>query len=280
MKGLDGVLLLTAGFGQRAEPLSLVRPKALLPFQDGSLLGRMALEAGRMNPRLLAVNASRCPALVLEETRKCSRMDPLLLFEERPLGVVSTLSALAGTVRGPWMLMNTDMVLKADLEGLFRKHQAGGALCTLLCGDPPAMGSYGSVQVSGVPRHYLGVCVLEPEVFLRSEQQQGFQNLFSPLIVGEPAGYEGAEVWMDMGEAELFRLNLLGQGSFIHPEANVSTNAVLARSFHVSKGCVVEAGAVLSDSVMLEGSALTAGAGLEAEVLPWFSRRSCIAHRQ
>jgi hypothetical protein len=39
VSGLQGVLLLTAGFGRRAEPLSLFRPKALLPFREKTLLG-------------------------------------------------------------------------------------------------------------------------------------------------------------------------------------------------------------------------------------------------
>ncbi len=280
MKDLEGVLLLTAGFGRRAEPLSLTRPKALLPFLDGTLLGRLARAAGRLKPGVLAVNASRCPALVLQEARSGSGMEPVLLFEERPLGVVSTLAGMADSVRGPWMVCNTDMVVDADLDGLLEHHRAVGALCTLLCGEMPLTGGYGSVAVSGVPRHFMGISVLEPEVFRRSAMRQGFQNLFSPLIVGEPAGYEGAEVWMDMGVEELYRLNLLGQGTFIHPEARVSAGAVLAGNCHVSKGCVVADGAFISGSVMLEGSAVEKNARLEEEVLPWFSRRSRSAERR
>lgn len=280
MKDLDGVLLLTAGYGRRAEPLSLLRPKALLPFRDQTLLGLLAKEAGRLAPGRILVNASRCPDLVLEETIRASGRDAGILFEERPLGAAATLAGLAGIMNGPWMLMNTDMILKADLEGLFSHHLASGAMCTLLCGDFPASGNYGSVVVKGVPRHYMGVCVAEPEAAFRAAELQGFHGLLSPLIIGEPASFERVGEWADMGEVELYRRNLLARGGFVHPEASVSPGADIIGNCHVSKGCVLEPGAVIRDSVMLEGSSVASGARLESSVLPWFSRRSALAQHE
>lgn len=280
MKDLDGVLLLTAGFGKRAEPLSLLRPKALLPVREQTLLGLMAREAGLLDPKRIVVNASRCPDLVLGETQRASGRSVELLFEERPLGAAATLAGLAGTMTGPWMLMNTDMMLRADLEGLFRQHRSSGAFCTLLCGDFPPCGNYGSVVVNGVHRHYMGVCVIEPEAARRAAALQGFHGLLSPLIIGEPAAYEQVEEWADMGEVDIYRLNLLARGGFIHPGARVSPGASILGNCHVSKGCVVESGAVILNSVMLEGSSVSAGARIENSVLPWFTRRSGLAHHQ
>lgn len=280
MKGLDGVLLLTAGYGERTEPLSLVRPKALLPCRSGTLLSGMAEAAARLGPGQLAVNASRCPELVVNEVRRATGIEPLLLFEERPLGAASTLAALSGVITGTWMLMNTDMVLRADLRGLVESHNRSGALCTVLCGDFPRGSAYGSVTIRGAPRHYMGVCVIEPEVVSRAVDLQGSRNLLSHCIVGEPEGYEGAAMWMDMGEVELYRRNLLSLGGFVHPGARVSGAAELTGSFHVSRGCVVEGNTLLSDSVMLEGSFLEEGAELVEAVLPWFSGRSRLASRQ
>lgn len=280
MKDLDGVLLLTAGFGKRAEPLSLLRPKALLPVRDQTLLGLMAREAGLLDPKRILVNASRCPDLVLGEARRASRRSVELFFEDRPLGAAATLAGLAGSMTGPWMLMNTDMMLRADLGGLLRQHRSSGALCTLLCGDFPPCGNYGSVVVNGVHRHYMGVCVIEPEAARRAAALQGFHGLLSPLIIGEPAGYEQVEEWADMGEVDIYRRNLLARGGFIHPGARISPGAGVLGNCHVSKGCVVESGAVIMNSVMLEGSSVNAGARLENSVLPWFAGRSCLAHHQ
>ena len=109
---------------------------------------------------------------------------------------------------------------------------------------------------------------------------QGFQGLLSPLIIGEPAGYEQVEEWADMGEVDIYRRNLLAHGDFIHPEAGVSPGARVMGNCHVSKGCLVESGAVIVDSVMLEGSSVSAGARLENSVLPWFARRSGLAHHK
>ena len=281
MNGLDGVLLLTAGYGRRAEPLSLCRPKALLPAGNTTLLGLMSEAAASLLPKQLVVNASRCPNRILDEVRASSGMEARLLFEERPLGAAVTLGRLSVMMRGSWMLMNTDMILEADLSGLVAHHQKSGAQCTVLCGDFPREGEYGPVLVRGRPRHYLGVCVVEPEVARRAARFQGSRNLLSSCIVNEPEGFEGADTWMDMGEVELYRRNLLSRGCFIHPGAVVSRTASLLGCYHVSAGCVLGEGAVIRDSVMLEGSVLEDGSELVSGVLPWFSRRSGVAyHRQ
>lgn len=272
MSGLQGVLLLTAGFGRRAEPLSLFRPKALLPFREKTLLGLLAGEATVLNPEVMAVNASRCPELVHREACDSAGREVRLLFEERPLGLAGTLARLSREISGPWMIMNTDMALKADLRGLLRNHLQSGALCTLLCGDPPDRGDYGTVEVGRRARHYFGVCVIEPQVARRCIGCQGFRNFLSGFIVGEPAGFEGVAGWMDMGTPELYRMNLLSEGSFVHGSAEVSPDAVLSGVCHVYGGCRVEAGALVEGSVMLPGSVLSGGTRLLNSILPWFSR--------
>jgi mannose-1-phosphate guanylyltransferase len=272
VSGLQGVLLLTAGFGSRAEPLSLFRPKALLPFRESTLLGLLAGEASALDPEVMAVNASRCPELVRREACESSGREVRLLFEERPLGLAGTLARLSGDMSGPWMIMNTDMVIRADLPGLLDRHRQSGAPCTLLCGDPPEHGAYGTVKVGGRARHYFGVCVIEPGVARRCAECQGFLNFLSGFIVGEPEGFQGVAEWMDMGTPELYRRNLLSKGSFVHGSAEVSPDAALSGECHVYGGCRVEAGARVEGSVMLPGSVLPGGAVLRNTVLPWFAR--------
>ncbi len=278
MSGLQGVLLLTAGFGRRAEPLSLFRPKALLPFREETLLGLLVRDASGLNPEFMAVNASRCPGLVHREACESAGREVRLLFEERPLGLAGTLARLSGDISGPWMVMNTDMVLRADLCGLLEHHRNAGALCTLLCGDPPDGGGYGTVEVDGRARHYYGVCVIEPEVARRCAGCQGFQNFLSGFIVGEPAGFEGVAGWMDMGTPALYRRNTLSGGAFVHRSAEVSPEALLSGGSHVYGGCRVEAGASVEASVMLPGSVLVGGGRLKNTVLPWFSQGGPVGH--
>lgn len=285
--GTAGALLLTAGFGTRAEPLSLVRPKCLLPWRDTTVLGFIAGRASALDPDLIALNASRCPETVLSEVSAVWPKERCrLYFEERPLGAVATLARHCGLLSsGTWMLANTDMVMpELDLCAMLSRHRESGAVWTALTGAFPAGGDYGPLPVDHRGRfgrggetgtHYLGISFMEPSVSRLAMEMQCSGGLFSELapLAAEKCGdlvvfqHEGR--WLDMGSMECLRENILSGGSFVHPTACVSSDAVLAGTCHIGRGCMLGSGTQLRDSVMLEGSTLERGR-LVRTILPWF----------
>ena len=54
---IEGVLFLAAGYGRRDEPLSLIHPKALLPYGKTSILGRLARQVSVLRPGRVRINA-------------------------------------------------------------------------------------------------------------------------------------------------------------------------------------------------------------------------------
>ena len=277
---IKGVLFLTAGYGSRAEPLSFCRPKALLPFGNTTLLGNLVNQFAVLKPEIMAFNASRCPELVIEEGKRYWGGRGELLFEPRPLGLPGTLSRNRELFDGHWIVSNTDMALEIPVKEMAEFHLKSDSGWTVLTGDLPKYGSYGSLNVNGNLRHFLGVSIISPEVVALAAERQLSTGYFSELRkAAEEAGivmnefYTEAE-WIDMGEVNLFRENLLKKGNYIHPSARIDKDVSLEGFYWIGSSCIISRGVVFRNSVMLEGSELLPGSSLVDEVLPWFSRRS------
>jgi carbonic anhydrase/acetyltransferase-like protein (isoleucine patch superfamily) len=74
-----------------------------------------------------------------------------------------------------------------------------------------------------------------------------------------------------MGRTEYIRTGILSRGTFVHPFASVSSGAVLEDPVYIGRNCMVAEGASVSNSVMLDSSAVVSGR-LENAVLPWYCR--------
>ncbi len=277
---IQGVLFLTAGYGSRAEPLSFCRPKALLPIGDTTLLGNLVSQFAVVDPMRMVFNASRCPELVIEEGKRRWSGKPELLFEQRPLGLPGTLSRNQEMFSGHWIVSNTDMAIEIPVKEMVEFHLKSDSEWTVLTGDFPKHGSYGSLNVNGKSRHYLGVSIISPEIAVLAAERQMSTGFFSELRrAAEDEGimmnefYTETE-WLDMGEVHSFRKNLLERGNFIHPTARVDKDVSLEGFYWIGSSCIISCNVVFRNSVMLEGSELLAGSSLVDDVLPWFSRRS------
>lgn len=288
---IEGVLFLTAGYGTRVEPLSLVRPKALLPYGDTTILGKVAGQVRSLDPAAVRVNASRCPDRLLERlTAVWPECACRLYFEERPLGTSATIARNADFMEeGTWMIVNTDMIIDGpDLLQMLEFHRESGSDWTAMTGCFPHRDDYSSLDIDDeglfgtggdIPIHYWGISLMEPAIIGLAKDIQSCGGLFSELAgtASEHGGIlrawmtEGS--WLDMGRKDLLRQNILSGGSFVHPTASVSGDAVLEGTWNIGPECIVTGGTRLSDSVMLEGSLLESGI-LENTVLPWFCSSS------
>lgn len=275
---LQGVLFLTAGYGKRAEPLSFARPKCLLPWKGGTLLGNLVNQFASLEPEMMVFNASRCPELILAEASRHWKGETRLLFEERPLGASGTLAANAGLFKGTWAVCNTDFVMDVPANELVEHHIASRSGWTALTCDFPDEGKYGFLEICGKKRHYAGVSVISGKVAETASSKQINGGFFTALRKAcaelgiHICDYYHPSRWLDMGETELFRINTLREGSFVHPAASVGSGASLEGFYSVGANCIINNGAVVRNSVLLEGVQLSAGRKAVETVLPWFSK--------
>lgn len=275
---VKGVLFLTAGYGSRAEPLSFARPKCLLPWRNGSVLSNLVRQFAVLKPDLMVFNASRCPELVLEEVSRCWEGETRLLFEERPLGACGTLALNRDVFHGTWVICNTDFIMDLPAADIVKYHNTSGGGWTVLTCSFPHEGRYGPLIVDGMERHYAGVSVISSDVAEIAASEQISEGFFTTLrktceerelFIRE---YFHTEPWLDMGETEHFRRNTLLNGSAVHPSARVSRRALLEGFYSVGPYCIINDGALVRNSVLLEGAEVLKGGIAEETVLPWYSK--------
>lgn len=284
---IEGVFFLAAGYGRRDEPLTHIRPKALLPFGDTTVLRRLAGQVRSVCPRRVGINASRCPEALLKEIFAVWQEEMCeLYFEERPLGASATLARNVDVLdTGTWMVVNTDMIIEDfDAIGLVEHHRKTQSTWTALTGDFPPDGNYSPLLIDedmkfgcgGIQRtHYWGVSLMEPSVPVAAAKIQASGGMFSELasmVAAEGSrltACRGRGMWLDMGRIDILRRNILSGGSFIHPTACISSDVSLEGVWNIGRGCILGSGTFLRDSVMLDGASLENGSLCES-ILPWF----------
>ncbi len=210
------------------------------------------------------------------EIRRHWRGKTLCLFEETPLGTAGTLALNRGLFQGTWIVCNTDFVMEIPLEDLLRHHIRQDSSWTVLTADLPEYGDYRALDVSGVQAHYAGVSVISPEVPRCAGEEGTGPGFFTGLRKAfEERGlsiraHHSSAVWHDTGETTLYRRYALSRGSFVHPSAEVRRGASLEGFYLIDASCIIHGGAVVRNSVLLEGSSVHPDAVVEDTVLPWF----------
>lgn len=297
---IQGVLFLTAGYGRRMEPLSLIRPKALLPWGSKTVLGNLAKQLSVLSPRDIAFNAYRCPDLVRGELESIfPDTNCIPIIEEKPQGVSVTLSTMADILSdGTWIVVNTDMVIR-DLNpaGIVRYHEETKADWTVMTGGFPEKGDYGPLEIDADGRfgttevagyrHYWGISVMEPVISRTARRERITGSLFGSLApVCHSSGLalrtfeeDGRNRWLDFGDYNLLPHNILEGGSFIHPLAELSSGVTLEGRYNIGSGARIASGTLVKDSVMLAGSAFGPG-NLENAILPWNARYNGEVHEE
>jgi mannose-1-phosphate guanylyltransferase len=292
---VDAVVLV-GGEGTRLRPLTLERPKPVLPLLGRPLLAyvlerlaeagvtRVIFGCGYLPDPIQACFGSRALGLELD-----------YVVEPRPMGTAGGIRhAARGRVSETFLALNGDVLADAPLAELVSRHRERGAAATIALAAVPDPGRFGLVRMEAEGRVLgflekpqpeeidtdlinAGAYVLEPAVLdlIEDGRAVSIERETFPSLVG--AGlFALAQVgyFSDVGTPETYiaahhdllagriRSQLLGpeaDGSWIDDEATVSPDAVLEAPCQVAAGAGVDAGARLGP-----GSSVAAGAQIEA----------------
>jgi NDP-sugar pyrophosphorylase family protein len=149
-------MILAAGLGTRMQPLSLLRPKPILPVRGIPLVAYGLALLARHGVREIAINLHHLPDAVRAAAARWAPAGVELHFSQEPelLGTGGGIRQLAPFLRGsdPCLVLGGDMLLDADLGALLRAHRERGAAVTLLLRDDPRAATFGSVGVDAQGR--------------------------------------------------------------------------------------------------------------------------------
>lgn len=296
-------MVLAAGLGTRLAPLTSRRPKCLMPVMNTPLLAWWLRRLAAWGVARAVVNTHHLAEMV-RAWLAANPVDGLSVAESHEPVILGTggglVAARAVLGRGPFLLVNADVLATADLRLLAAALTAANAAAVLGLVDDArfnsvAVDAAGRVlgfrggPLAGTPaawRTYAGLAAIAPAL-LDGLPPAGFSTLVDGLnaaiAAGRPVlGVELPGFWDDLGTPEhLLLLHrrlaqdppagledlapagplVLGPGAAVEPGAEVAGFCVLGA------GARVAAGASVADSLLLPGAAVLARARVRWAVL-------------
>jgi len=216
--GIERAFVLAGGFGKRLGERTKGTPKPLLPVGGRPILDHVlsALENAGVSRVDIAVHylADQIRAFV---AGRDNRADITFVEEEAPLGTAGALGLLAERPRGPLLVVNGDVITRADFAALHEFHVRHGNDATLGVASYDIDVPFGVVRfdedglfdhVEEKPRisHFIaaGVYYLSPE-YLALVQPGRPLDMPALLNAGKEIGLRAGlfpihEYWTDVGQ--------------------------------------------------------------------------------
>lgn len=292
--GMQAVVM-AGGWGQRLRPLTLKRPKPLVPLFGRPLLCYLVhhlhergveevwVTAGHLGDQIEAYLAT----LPTDARLRCH-------VEARPRGTAGAVADLLGHLESPFLVISGDAIIDLDLESLLDAHHADGNVATICLAPAGERLRFGTIALAGrrverfVEKPPLcevapGAClntgcyILDHEALrgVAGEQPVDFALDVFPALLGRglPVGaVAAARYWRDIGTLEAYREahfdGLSGRLPWpLPPGADTRAGAAEApvrvgRGVRVADGAEVRGPAVLGD-----GCVVGPGATVERSVL-------------
>lgn len=290
-------LILAAGFGRRAQPLTRIKHKALLPVMNRPLLAYNLDLLRPLGVQEVLINTHHLADQVEAALPGLSGGLRILPLREAEIqGTGGALKNAAGRLyQDPLVVLNGVILTRLDLSAVVRAHRSQGALVTLVLHDLKRFNVV-SVDQAGLIRGFrqdhlpqgasethrllafTGVHVVS--LALLDHLPEGPSDIIETYMKLVRAGervmaYIAADLpwWKVETVADYLGLNadlcreraggpvVAGAGTRIDPSAKVEGWAALGG------GVVLEAGAVVSRSVLWDGARVRPGVRVEDSVL-------------
>ncbi|MBI2879481.1 MAG: NDP-sugar synthase [Candidatus Rokubacteria bacterium] len=227
MKGLQAVIL-AGGFGTRLRPLTLHRPKPVVPLLNHPFLHYQLALLAAHEVRDVILSVSHLPETIRAVMGDGSALGVRLRYavEDEPLGTAGGVRNAADLVEGRVVVLNGDVLTDLDLSRMLATHEARRARATIYLTPVENPTAYGLVELDpeGRVRRFLekpgwdevtantvnaGVYILERELLelVPKGRPYSMEREFFPdlLARGVPFfGHVDPAYWLDIGTTEKY----------------------------------------------------------------------------
>jgi len=257
--------ILAGGYGTRAKPLSLIKPKCLFPLNGTPLLGIILDQLYSKGLLKGFVNLHYLPGQIIEFTKAFTNIKLDFLTEEILSGSKILKSATPAT-DDLLLVVNGDLFMDIPIESMHKKlvdNQADGVLLVRKSSDP----GYSNLltrrdlflgKKPGEPGEklmYTGVALFRKKVVLSIEDESFFSSLARnsfKILVQETRG-----LWLDFGEPhhyfranEIYRKKIKAKGSnSISGDVKISGDSIINNSIIWEK-CEISDGTRLNNCIV------------------------------
>jgi mannose-1-phosphate guanylyltransferase len=292
-------MILAAGLGTRLRPLTLSRPKVLMPVQNRPLLHWLLDYLKRGGAEAAVLNAHHLSHVLAAHV---ARQDFGIPVQVR---VEGTLLGTGGGIRNvadfwdhrPFVVMNGDILSGVDLQEVLDRHLRRRALATLVLIDEPRfnqveLGADGRILrfrggQSGSSLAFTGIQVVSPEVLnvIPAEGASSIIHSYERLIAsgGLVMGHVVlGQYWRELGEVATYHEAhreftglekspipglQIGAGAVLHPSARMGRGARLIGAVCIGAGCDVADGTTIEDSILWDRVRVGAGCSVKSSII-------------
>jgi mannose-1-phosphate guanylyltransferase len=299
-------VILAGGQGTRLRPLTLARPKPIVPLVNAPFLAYQLDLLRRHGIEDVVLSCSYMVEDVRRTMADGARYGVRLRYavETEPLGTAGGVLNAIDLVGGRVVVLNGDVLTDADLGAMLRFHADRGAAATIDLHPVPDPTPYGLVEIApdGRVQRFVekpapdqittntinaGIYVLERPLLARIPRGRAvsIEREFFPGLLADRVpffGWIGQHYWMDIGSPAKYRqaqLDLMAGKLTTHVGpagggAAIAADALIAPTAEVVGRSVIGAGSRLGpgcrvgpDAVVGEGCVIGAGAVIEGAML-------------
>lgn len=296
-------VVLVGGEGTRLRPLTYGTPKPMVPLLGVPVLERTLSRLHEAGIDEVVLAAGYLPKAIAEHLGDGSRLGMHLSYviEETPLGTAGALRNVAELIRGPFFVLNGDVLTSLDLRAMMAYHREKrglGVLHLIRVEDPSAFGCVVHDAAGRVQRFVekpgrgeaptdevnAGTYLLERALLevIPSGRNVSIERETFPLLLASDAplyAYVTEDYWLDLGRpeqyvqahrdvlAEKLRLAptadpLAHRGSFLRRGSTAPRSSIRSPVF-IGEGANIDPSAVVGPYTVLGERSYV---GAEAEV--------------
>lgn len=290
-------VVLVGGFGTRLRPLTLTRPKQMLPVVNRVMIERVVEHLGSHGVETAVLALGYRPDAFVDAypSGVCAGVDLHYAVEPEPMDTAGAIhfAATHAAIDERFLVVNGDVLTDLDVTALIASHVRCGAEGTIALhrvDDPSAFGvvptdADGRVTAfiekpppGEAPTDLInaGTYVLEPSVLDRIEpgRRVNVERVTFPAMVSDGSLYafDGDAYWIDAGTPSTYlaaNLDLLSSRRG-EPERGVHQSAAVAGRVEcsvVGPRCEVAEGASVQGSVILPGTVIRRGAEVRDSIV-------------
>lgn len=292
-------VVLVGGFGTRLRPLTLARPKQMLPVGHVTMLEQVIARLGECGVTEVVLSLGYRPDVFTTAfpDQLCAGVSLVYAQEPEPLDTAGAIAfaARAADIGETFFALNGDVLSDIDLPALWRRHGELGTAATIALTPVDDPSRYGVVvtddsdrvlefvekpPAGSAPSNWInaGSYVLEPSVLdlIPANEKVSIERVTFPKLVeqGRLAAIGDSAYWLDAGTHETYlqaNTDLVDgrRGSRIDAiasTASVDQSALVGGSV-VGADAVIGADAIVEHSVIMPRAVIESGAVVRGSIV-------------
>ena len=266
-------IVLTGGFATRLRPLTLTRPKALLPILDKPLLDWIIESLAKSGIKNIVLSVRYLANMIKDRYGDGSSFNVRIDYAEevKPLGDAGPIPVIASkyNLDNTFVIMYGDVFTDIELSKVIEFHRSRGSIATLVLTRVEDPSRYGVAVIDDEFRIKefvekppkaraksnlvnAGIYVFEPEVlkYFPEKAPSKLSRDVIPKLVSEGIiyGYIYEGIWSDIGvpsdykRANFEALLHFYPNGYISKEAEISADVELEQPVYIGDGVTIDKG--------------------------------------